>query len=67
MHLFVSFVVSVIFAKKILRFKNDNKNRSQITQKNIKYILLAGALAGIIGATLGIGGAIILIPFWLNC
>ena len=29
--------------------------------------MLGGFIAGLLGATLGIGGAPILIPIWLNC
>lgn len=32
----------------------------------IKYIVIGGFLAGAVGATLGIGGAPILIPIWLK-
>jgi uncharacterized membrane protein YfcA len=36
---------------------------------NVKKMLncmVSGFAAGLIGGTLGLGGAIILVPFWLN-
>lgn len=37
-----------------------------IDEKNVWKFLLGGFVAGLIGATLAIGGALILIPLWLK-
>lgn len=37
-----------------------------ITEENVWSFLIGGFFAGLVGATLAIGGALILIPVWLK-
>jgi uncharacterized membrane protein YfcA len=37
-----------------------------MNDKKVLKSMVSGFTAGIIGGTLGLGGAIILVPFWLN-
>lgn len=37
-----------------------------ITEENVWKFLIVGFFAGLVGATLAIGGALILIPVWLK-
>ena len=41
-------------------------NSMQVNEDNVWYFLIAGFCAGFVGATLAIGGALILIPVWLK-
>ena len=44
-------------------FENEN---DKMTEKKAKNCIISGFCAGLMGGALGLGGAIILVPVWLN-
>lgn len=70
MHLGVSAYVSVRIGNYIKQEAEDNKSfreeSMEVNEDNVWYFLTAGFFAGVVGATLAIGGALILIPVWLK-
>jgi uncharacterized membrane protein YfcA len=45
------------------KFKSENE---EITTTRRSMTMISGFLAGVLGASLGLGGAIILVPIWLK-
>jgi uncharacterized membrane protein YfcA len=69
LHFGVSIYWSLRTAKKLTSgnyHQDDNEKQVEIYDENVWKSVVGGFVAGVVGATLAIGGALILIPVWLK-
>ena len=68
-HLGTSIYLSLRTCKNIIRSSQEgdlSAKATQINEENAHYFIIAAFFAGLVGATLAIGGSLILIPVWLK-